>query len=254
MGHRWVNYKPFDEMAVVRDYQNFVCLTELSKKYKIGYERIRRCLIKHNVLIGNKHDFYVASNSRRLSFEDDLIKDYSSGLTIIKIARKYHISTIRIHGIIIRNKIPIRKSSEATILAWKNGNKKTIITNRTGTKNLFGSLLCRWKANATSRKYDFLVTKEYLQNVYERQGGLCAYTGVIMLSPVTDKEHVAATGSPYLISLDRINSDFGYIEGNVQFICCWLNKAKGAMPHDKFQNIIEDLRLHFISNSLIKAV
>lgn len=254
MGHRWGNYKPFDEQAVVEDYKNFVCLTHLSKKYKIGYERIRNCLIKHNVLIASKHEFYKIANERKYNFEDELINDYIGGLTIIKILRKYRIGKEKVHNILIRRNVEIRKASKATTLAWRNGNKKCLLFNKTGTKNIFGAVIQRWKGNAKSRKYEFGLTKEYLQELYEKQEGLCAYTGFKMVSPVTYKENIESRNSPYIISLDRINSDIGYIEGNVQFICWWVNRAKGAMPHDKFQKIIDDLRIHFIENQSAKAV
>ena len=50
------------------------------------------------------------------------------------------------------------------------------------------------------------------------------------------------TSNPYLISLDRIQNDLGYDEGNVQFVCVWANKARGSYDNEVFKEIINNLK------------
>ena len=50
------------------------------------------------------------------------------------------------------------------------------------------------------------------------------------------------TSSPYLLSLDRIDNDLGYIENNVQFVCVWANKARGSYDNEVFKEIINNLK------------
>src|SRR5688572_961141 len=119
MGHRWNNYNPFDKQSVLSDYKNLVCLTELAKKYNIGYERIRRFLLNEGVLIGDKSSFYKEVNSRKFSFEDELIKDYNNDdFTIHDVIRKYKIGVEKLKIILKRNEsiVKIRTNSSSLII------------------------------------------------------------------------------------------------------------------------------------------
>ena len=66
---------------------------------------------------------------------------------------------------------------------------------------------------AKARKIEFNLTKEYLNDLFESQNGLCAITGDSL-------EDINKA------SLDRINSNKPYIEGNVQWVTVQANKSK----------------------------
>jgi hypothetical protein len=69
---------------------------------------------------------------------------------------------------------------------------------------------------------------EYLNNIYEKQKGLCALTGVEMT-------YKAGNGRVYTnISIDRIDSNKGYIKNNVQFVCDIVNVMKSNLTLDEF--------------------
>ena len=63
------------------------------------------------------------------------------------------------------------------------------------------------------RENNIPLTKEYLNNLFESQNGLCAITGDSL-------EDINKA------SLDRINSNKPYIEGNVQWVTVQANKSK----------------------------
>jgi len=71
---------------------------------------------------------------------------------------------------------------------------------------------------------EFTLTINDLKNQYEKQGGKCYYTGVEMkIKRLEDPSR-----SLFSISLDRINSDIGYLPENIVF-CCWgVNALKGT--------------------------
>jgi hypothetical protein len=125
---------------------------------------------------------------------------------------------------------------------WRDGKRKLRNCNKGGTKDIYNALYNRWKANAISRNYPFEVTIEYLQILLESQNYKCALTENNLLCPKTYKEKREMTSNPYLLSLDRIENDLGYQEGNVQFVCVWANKAKGSYDNDVFKDIIKNLR------------
>lgn len=73
------------------------------------------------------------------------------------------------------------------------------------------------------------LSTDYIHSLYVEQNGLCALSGV----PMT---HVVGEGQVNTnISIDRIDSSVGYIEGNIQLVCRIVNTMKLNMP-------VEELR------------
>lgn len=74
----------------------------------------------------------------------------------------------------------------------------------------------------------FDLDMQFLMELYESQGGLCAISRV----PMT---YHAGTGRVRTnISIDRIDSSIGYLRGNVQFVCDCVNRMKQDMTMDEF--------------------
>lgn len=74
------------------------------------------------------------------------------------------------------------------------------------------------------------ITADYLYELYKKQNGECALTGTL-LTTIKD--------SPTCLSLDQIDPNKGYTEGNVQWLCWAVNRAKGELPLDQFYNMCE---------------
>ncbi len=70
------------------------------------------------------------------------------------------------------------------------------------------------------------ITLEYLRELWEKQGGLCPYTGWQLDNPETTPHWNSHKLHPRTASLDRIDSSIGYIPGNVQFVSVMANFAK----------------------------
>lgn len=75
------------------------------------------------------------------------------------------------------------------------------------------------------------ITPEYIWNLFLDQDKKCAYTRLPLAFPVkmTNKEQSLSTAS-----LDRIDSDKGYVKGNVQWVHKKLNLMKNVLPHEEF--------------------
>lgn len=71
------------------------------------------------------------------------------------------------------------------------------------------------------KKYDFNLTEEYLKDLLNSQNNKCSYTGI----------EFSKTLKP---SLDRIDSNKGYIKGNVQFILFEVNRMKTDLDEKRF--------------------
>ena len=81
------------------------------------------------------------------------------------------------------------------------------------TGNLHQGKFSKIQRCAKARNIEFTLTKEYLNNLFEEQNGICAITG----DSLNDINKA---------SLDRIDSNKPYIEGNVQWVTVQANKSK----------------------------
>lgn len=90
------------------------------------------------------------------------------------------------------------------------------------------------------RKWDATnLDEEYLQQLWDHQGGRCAWTGMEMV-PILKGYVVDPFASA---SLDRICSDLGYVKGNVQFVLLPLNHAKGNADEDDFRQFLRSINV-----------
>jgi hypothetical protein len=75
------------------------------------------------------------------------------------------------------------------------------------------------------KNFKCLISADYLKTVWQIQEGRCAYTKL----PLTADANQLTT-----MSLDRINSDLDYIEGNIQLVCVSVNRMKSDFPEKDF--------------------
>ena len=81
------------------------------------------------------------------------------------------------------------------------------------------------KAAQKKKNFKCLISADYLKTVWQIQEGRCAYTKL----PLTADANQLTT-----MSLDRINSDLDYIEGNIQLVCVSVNRMKSDFPERDF--------------------
>lgn len=101
-----------------------------------------------------------------------------------------------------------------------------------GTKDISLTFYNRIKRQSIrkSRTLEFSVSIEYLQKLLEDQKYKCAISGIDL---VTDSD-IRTTVSDRTISLDRINSSLGYVEGNVHWVHKTVNIMKWSLELDDF--------------------
>jgi hypothetical protein len=82
---------------------------------------------------------------------------------------------------------------------------------------------------------EFNLTLEYLAELWEQQKGLCAISGLEMIKP--DHPRSPLNGSP-----DRIDSTKGYIEGNLQWLCTFVNYAKSDFDNSEIKKLLKAIK------------
>jgi hypothetical protein len=242
MGRQWRTMTPLDVDYIKSNYGKKP-MHEIAKDLNATTDRVRRVLKMHGVAMLGKTEMYKNINQFKFSFEDNLCNDYINGTTLTALLKKYSIGQEKVKLILDRNNIErLTGKGSGSKKAWVSGKRQPRNCNKGGTKDIHNALFNRWKANAKSRNYPFEISIERLQEILREQNFKCAYTNMNLLCPKTYNEKREMTSSPYLISLDRIDSEFGYIDGNVHFVCVWTNKAKGAYTHEVFKEILTNFR------------
>lgn len=88
------------------------------------------------------------------------------------------------------------------------------------------------------------LTLEDLKQQWEKQGGICPYTGWKITFLETTGEKLPKT--PDRASLDRIDSTKGYVKGNIQFVSLIAQYAKngwdGSVVHKFAKAVVEHLQ------------
>ena len=76
------------------------------------------------------------------------------------------------------------------------------------------------------------LTVEYLKEIFESQKGLCACSGIPLILP---RSTVTWNDGPAWqhASVDRIDNDKGYAQGNVRFVCHMYNIARARYDDDE---------------------
>jgi hypothetical protein len=100
------------------------------------------------------------------------------------------------------------------------------------------------KANRSQfkkRRIDFALTLADLVEQWNKQGGICPYTGYTMTLPETSHKHLK---SPFMASMDRIDSSKGYVKGNVEFVCVSANFAKNSFPKEEMLKFWQNIPNH----------
>jgi hypothetical protein len=76
------------------------------------------------------------------------------------------------------------------------------------------------------------ITWQHLEELWNKQEGLCAYSG----EPLTHEANL-----PNTVSLDRIDSSKDYLLGNVQLVCAIVNRMKMDMTEVSFIDFCEKI-------------
>lgn len=82
------------------------------------------------------------------------------------------------------------------------------------------------KNRAKTKKLDFNLTLNYLDELFLKQQKQCSISGISLI--------LHADGVLNTASLDRIDSSKGYIQGNVQWVFTMINMMKSMMSNDDF--------------------
>jgi hypothetical protein len=115
---------------------------------------------------------------------------------------------------------------------------KNVSNNRGDIYSPFKPFLNSGRASIMDHKEGMNIDLPFLKEIWEKQNGICPYTGLKMELPKNTKNH--SKKSLKKASLDRIDSSKGYIKGNVEFVCMAINLAKNNHTKEDMISFIKD--------------
>ena len=92
---------------------------------------------------------------------------------------------------------------------------------------MFRRSLNKAKERASKRGLPISIDKQYIIELFNEQEGKCYYSGLQLNIIKSDKDRVH---DPLKMSLDCVDSEKGYIRGNVVWCAYCVNSMKQKMP------------------------
>lgn len=130
-----------------------------------------------------------------------------------------------------------KRDARARTLAKENMAKGLIPVKDSG--HPFASLRKKVHNGIKRRGGDKSIDAEYLMELYKKQKGICALSGVKMQV----NRHYSDSNSPFSVSVDRIDNSKGYYKNNIQLVCFSVNLARNGFSVETIKNFIDTMRL-----------
>lgn len=94
------------------------------------------------------------------------------------------------------------------------------------------------QTNKNKRKAGNLTLRD-IKELWDKQRGICAYSGLTMVLPETSK---VGSYEPLRASVDRIDSAKPYNKDNCHLVCIAMNYAKNSYTHEQMQEFMKLLK------------
>jgi len=103
---------------------------------------------------------------------------------------------------------------------------------------MFGRAVSNARSRASKKGIPFDITKDFIVTLFEEQSGRCFYSD-IQLNIV--KENKERTHDPFKMSLDCIDPELGYVEGNVVWCAYCVNALKLKMTVESMVDVCREI-------------
>lgn len=222
-----------NELDVIKDYQKTKRVGITAKNFKIGTRSVSNILHKNNIPMRQQRKYKIG----------DIIGE----IEIIDVFYEKQYQYLKCRC--LHNNCGKEFTGKASILFVK---KRKLFCCFMCGRNQYvpvqwhkGIHMTYWKRierKARERGLELNISVDYIWNLYEKQNGKCALSGMDIKLDRTHRTN-SKIQSQNTASLDRIDSTKGYIEGNVQWVYFDLNFMKWNTDNNLFID-----RCHKITN------
>jgi hypothetical protein len=199
-------------------YDEKLPIAEISRRFKCCAHTIYKTLEKHGLSLRPK-----------LLLVEDVTGQKFNKLTFLKYIRNDKFGkAIWLCRCDCGREKELNASAIKAKLTTSCGCHKRNVCRRKGYELISWGFYRKLKKSALSRDYDFDVSMPYLWDLFCKQDRKCALTGInIVLYPDSNKERLQTA------SLDRIDSNKGYVVGNVQWVHKRINRLKNILSTEE---------------------
>lgn len=127
-------------------------------------------------------------------------------------------------------------SSSNRIKIIKRTNLLPYNKNRLDEYSPFREILRR--CHKRDKEYD--IDLIYISELWKQQNGKCSITNVSLILPKSNEK--IKHNNNYLASIDRIDSNQGYVKGNIRFVSVTVNYLKNSMTDTQVMEFIEIIK------------
>jgi hypothetical protein len=231
----------YNELEIDKKYQEGMSTTEICKTFKISWNQLhqyfiikgvqtrpakRRESLRPKAPIGRKFGLWTVVS--------DEVKSGNQVSSISNSRNLYWLVQCECGELAWRNSAVIQSGKSTR--CKRCGNK--VYIDESGMAKVNSIILSKYnqtiqglptrKHRGRKSELTFNISVEYLNNLYEEQNHICALSG-ISLEP-----DLNLTMQQQNISIDRINSNIGYEEGNIQWVDKRINMMKGSLSNEEF--------------------
>lgn len=200
-----------DVSKIKNEYEKGMTCTEIGIKYGYNRRYIGEILRKNGIV------------TKRGKKPHNIKKKKFGFLTVISTDGQY--STCRCDcGTIKKIRNDGLKNGHTKSCGCYNYNKL-----KKGLEDISGTFYFRVMRNAKNRNIVFDITIKDVLEVWLKQNKKCAYTNLELYIASNKKNRSNQTAS-----LDRIDSNIGYVKGNIQFVHKKVNMMKGQLSDEEF--------------------
>lgn len=231
------NIEKFDRLNVIQMYNDGMTFAEISKEIGTGYNQlhqyfiikgiearkpVKRASLRNNAPVGQKFGLWtVVSNE---------VKVGSEVIAGSKNRSLFWLVQCQCGNLAWKNPQHLKEGTSTRckhcghkVFLTKNGD--VIVEALLVTK--FNHIKQGLKTRKKTSKLEFTITPEYLSRLYN-ENHHCSLSGIDLsldLSKSVQQQN---------LSVDRIDSNVGYVEGNIQLVDKRINMMKGTLSNDEF--------------------
>ena len=221
------NLKIFSQFKRIKHWtpQEIEKLKKLKDKKTISYEEISRIMKRTQSSV--KGMSYLLGLSEKDTFwtreeEEFLRRRNANNIPILQIAKELNKTKALISGKMQRMGIMSQRGAiqkESVIFCKK--------YNRSELSRIISVRFSSCRSRSEKMGWKFEIDREFLLELFHKQKGICAYTGIKMTTNLVGK-------NIFKVSVDRIDSSKGYIKGNIVLCCHIINIMKQDLKKQQF--------------------
>lgn len=219
---KYKTYVNIDKDILEKLYKDKKSMKEISNYFNCSINTLRLKIKEYNIKLNTNKVYYLPNNGdkfNRLTFLYELPNKINN--------KKYWCCECECGIIKNYDYYSIIKGKVLSCGCFHKDNVKSY--NWTGYKDIPGRYWSEIILGSMKRNIEFNISIEYAWLIYEKQNKKCKLSN-LPINFETKRNKIKT----YQASLDRIDSNKGYIDGNIQWIVKEINYMKNKIKEDKF--------------------